>query len=386
MSYFNWAGIASFVLWLVVPPLILLVFLRPRGRVLGHLFVFALAFLAVGFAWINSEYVDEYEKEPAGLFGMLPPRPSEAEEKKKEPEYEYRKAGKQERRAPTSEPSSAAPDSSSAPVSAAPASTAPPASSTKPDAKPAAAAPVETAPPSSAAPDPARKARMLPEDQYDQARLFEKANRYAAQVVCLASLLAALWSLGQAVRERLAGGGSLGAWSPSARAVCLHSANPFLVRKLLERLVRRGERFVYLGPNPPRLHLAEARTVGGAADFLEIRLNRCETPEELQKGKLLFEPVWYGYACLVVAGAEAVGAAWKPLESFLAARRESAPAAGKLNVVCAVREFPSSKAASRLAELCRAADARLVLVAPGDCPLEYAALCEEQFTPAERGR
>ncbi len=233
----------------------------------------------------------------------------------------------------------------------------------------------------------AKTGRTLKPREWAQANTFDRVNLFFARWTCwLAIFLVAVdyfrrFNLTfKSLLPVPLGGRLVDSLFPKTHTVLLHGPSEGMVRKYLQRAVRKGETFIYFGPEDPWAIPSLERLL-----FVwSLKKITCTPEDEDFDDEFLFESAWFGRYCFVAAGdghwalAKVAG-----LADFLELRRATrASAPHTVNVVWELESAIPPDTLTRLANLCRETNFKLLVATAGPFSEESAACFEERWSGA----
>ncbi|MHC4199073.1 MAG: hypothetical protein ACYSU0_03715 [Planctomycetota bacterium] len=166
----------------------------------------------------------------------------------------------------------------------------------------------------------------------------------------------------------------VGYLSPTAHAVCIAPGDREGLAARLARAVRRGQTFIYFGERDPWPGDALPRLPFGLWGLSKIACSDAEEPGS----EFVFESAWFGRYCFVVEGEKLSRAMLDGLRSFLSARQTTrARARAPVNIAWDHDSPPGRELLDELVFLCRETNFRLLVASRGECPADLAPLFDE---------
>ncbi len=239
--------------------------------------------------------------------------------------------------------------------------------------------------------------RTLPEGEYFYANRLDAGNRFFARAALWVAALVVLVDCGRQFNRTFGGpwpwplaGRLLDGVSPKRHVVHVRSDDgDDLVRKYLVETVRKGETFIYFGPDDPLRDLLLRRVGVGRRGLAWPLPKRVYGPEPPPEGtEFLFEGAWFGRYAFVVRGEGLARAVLGDLLAYLRAKHRSRAAARRtVDLVWRLEADLPADVAEELAWLVREANWRLVVFRPDGPGEALAPLVDEQVVldgPATR--
>ena len=360
-QYFGIVGLASIVAWGVALGLLVLG-ARQRRRQYRYLVALGLATLALVLAHINSRAVSAIDTDRteelqaarrrqqqarAAETAAAGPRFAEDAAPADDPAVPaYRLAGKQQREGGKKQPLIAS------------------------DTEPAAAA------------KPAR--RMMKEADVVRANRLDRYNLLAARSTLGLVLLLVLWDYVARFNRTFEswwplpiGGKWLDALSHKSHSVFLVSPPERFCRDLLERVVRRGETFIYCGPTDPCPAPAGLPRLAIGRKVLSALATLVQADDNFD-AEFVLESAWFGRYGVVVTHPAAVRRLWQQLLPYLRIRQLTrATAPHTVNLLWNLPTPPPEPVLHELLALTRETNFRLIISSPQPPSPALAAQFEE---------
>lgn len=166
----------------------------------------------------------------------------------------------------------------------------------------------------------------------------------------------------------------VGYLSPTAHAVCIASGDRDGITARLARAVRRGQTFIYFGERDPWPGEALPRLPFGLWGLSKIACSDAREPGS----EFVFESAWFGRYCFVVEGEKLSRGMIDGLRRFLSGRQATrARAQAPVNVAWDHDSPPGRKLLDELVFLCRETNFRLLVSSRDECPADLAPLFDE---------
>ena len=172
------------------------------------------------------------------------------------------------------------------------------------------------------------------------------------------------------------GGKWLDALSHKSHSVFLVSPPERFCRELLERVVRRGETFIYCGASDPCAAATLPRLAIGRKALTELA-TLVQTDDNFD-AEFVLESAWFGRYGVVVTHPGAVRRLWRELLPYLRIRQLTRAAAPHtVNLLWNLPTSPPEAVLRELLALTRETNFRLIISSPQPPPPELAAKFEE---------
>ncbi len=223
-----------------------------------------------------------------------------------------------------------------------------------------------------------------------QANRWDRWNLFAVRATLLLAVCALIFDYVVTFNRAFRGGPPLplaGPWldrvSPKAYAVGIDLENAAALKSFLERAVRKGETFLYLGPEDPLPQDALPRLamLGCCKNQILKKVLIAETSQRQDPG-FAFESLWFGRHGISATGEEWGKLFVRRLPALLRERLQTrARARATVNIVWDFDTPLSKSFVQRLAELGRQTNFRMVVTAASDEWTDWRDTLEE-FSPA----
>jgi len=229
-------------------------------------------------------------------------------------------------------------------------------------------------------------ARRLPEADLLRADAYDRLNLFFARIVPWLALALVCFDYLSRFNRTLGylppipiAGRAVDALSRKTRAAHLQTSDPAVVRRYLAGVVRKGETFIYLGPEDPipagELH----RWAFGPWRWRPLK-KLLFTGEGFPTSDFVFDSAWFGRYCFVATRPDAAGGLLADLADYLRARTVPRAAARRtVNVVWASPEPLLARRLRDLAALARETNFKLLVISPDPPPDTLAPLFDERL-------
>jgi len=237
-----------------------------------------------------------------------------------------------------------------------------------------------------ASPAVEESARFLPEADVIRANRWDRINLGLVRLTLLAAAVLVVFDYFRRFNRALDpvaplpfSGAAVDAVIPKSRVVCLRDAgkDDGALRSFLERLVRKGETFIYLGPGDP--WPAQASLPRWRAKWCRRGLDKlaCDATASGGRRDFAFEAAWFNRACVTTTDAAAAEGMFDHVVRSLGGPRPREAARKTVNLVARLATPPSPATLAAIASRCEANNLRLVVVSSQAPSGETAALFDE---------
>ena len=216
-------------------------------------------------------------------------------------------------------------------------------------------------------------ARFLPEVDVNRANKWDRINLSLVRFTLIAAVVLVVIDYFRRFNRAFEpleplplAGAAIDAVFPKSRVVCLREgAGDGAVKRFLERTVKKGETFVYLGPGDPwpeqatlpRLKWRFGLAKPGGLD----KLTCGATPEEGGR-EFALDAAWFNRACVTTTDAAAAEGMFDHVVRSLNGSRSREAARKTVNLVARLATPPSAATLAGIAQQCRARNVRIVVV------------------------